>query len=47
MADQPWVRAVEALPPDAVWERFAVRPLQPQQVDAAYPLPDGGPVPAA
>ncbi|UVE95044.1 hypothetical protein [Dietzia sp. B32] len=47
VADQPWVRAVEALPPDAVWERFAVRPLQPQQVDAAYPLPDDGPVPAS
>ncbi|MCT1433407.1 hypothetical protein [Dietzia maris] len=47
VADQPWVRAVEALPPDAVWERFAVRPLQPQQVDAAFPLPDDGPVPAA
>jgi hypothetical protein len=45
VADQPWVRAVEALPADAVWERFAVRPLQPQQTDAAYPLPDDAPVP--
>ena len=45
VADQPWVRAVEALPPDAVWERFAVRPLQPQQVEAAFPLPDDGAVP--
>ena len=45
VAAQPWVRAVEALPADAVWERFAVRPLQPQQADAAFPLPDDGPVP--
>lgn len=45
LADQPRVRAVEALPPDAVWQRFAVRPLQPQQLDAAYPLPDDAPVP--
>lgn len=45
VADQPWVRAVEALPPDAVWHRFAVRPLQPQQADAAFPLPDDAPVP--
>ncbi|MFN3339053.1 MAG: hypothetical protein ACK40Z_05085 [Dietzia sp.] len=45
VAEQPWVRAVEALPADAVWERFAVRPLQPQQVDAAFPLPDDAPVP--
>lgn len=47
VAGQPWVRAVEALPADAVWERFAVRPLQPQQVDAAFPLPDDAPVPSA
>lgn len=47
VADQPRVRAVEALPADAVWERFAVRPLQPQQVDAALPLPDAAPVPPA
>lgn len=45
VAAQPQVRAVEALPDDAVWERFAVRPLQPQQVDAADPLPDHAPVP--
>lgn len=45
VAAQPWVRAVEALPADAVWERFAVRPLQPQQVEAAFPLPDDAPVP--
>ena len=47
LADQPRVRAVEALPPDAVWDRFAVRPLQPQQVDVAAPLPDTAPVPPA
>ncbi|QGW24399.1 hypothetical protein GJR88_02105 [Dietzia sp. DQ12-45-1b] len=46
-AGRPWVRAVEALPADAVWQRFAVRPLQPQQVDAALPLPDDAPVPSA
>lgn len=47
VAQAPGVRAVEALPPDAVWERFAVRPLLPQQTTAALPLPDTGPVPAA
>ncbi len=47
VAAQPWVRAVEALPPDAVWQRFAVRPLQPQQTDAAFPLPDDAPLPPA
>ncbi|MDV8001831.1 hypothetical protein [Rhodococcus sp. IEGM 1408] len=47
VAEQPGVRAVEALPADAVWEHFAVRPLQPQQVDAAVPLPDSAPVPPA
>lgn len=47
IADRPRVRAVEALPADAVWERFAVRLLQPQQVDAAVPLPDSAPVPPA
>ncbi|MFI8590251.1 MULTISPECIES: hypothetical protein [Dietzia] len=46
VAEQPRVRAVEALPADAVWERFAVRPLQPQQVDAAVPLPDEARIPA-
>ncbi|AWH93801.1 hypothetical protein A6035_06545 [Dietzia lutea] len=45
VADAPGVRVVEALPPDAVYERFAVRPLLPQQVDAALPLPDDAPVP--
>lgn len=44
VADEPGVRAVEALPADAVWGRFAVRPLLPQQRDAADPLPDHAPV---
>lgn len=47
VADEPGVRAVEALPADAVWGRFAVRPLQPQQLEAAEPLPDHAPVPPA
>lgn len=46
-AEVPGVRAVEALPADAVWGRFAVRPLQPQQIETAAPLPDSGPVPAS
>lgn len=45
-AEDPRVRAVEALPADAVWGRFATRPLLPQQVESASPLPDGDPVPA-
>ena len=47
VADAPGVRAVEALPADAVWGQFAVRPLLPQQTDAADPLPDDAPVPDA
>ncbi|MGN0100975.1 MAG: hypothetical protein ACI39C_08555 [Dietzia sp.] len=47
VAEQPGVRAVDALAPDAVYGRFAVRPLLPQQRDAAVPLPDDAPVPAA
>lgn len=47
VADHRGVRAVEALPPDAVYGRFAVRPLLPQQVDSALPLPDAAPVPPA
>lgn len=45
VADEPGVRAVEALPPDAMWAHFAVRPLQPQQLESASPLPDTAPVP--
>lgn len=44
VAGGPGVRAVEALPADAVWGRFAVRPLLPQQLEAADPLPDRAPV---
>ncbi|OAH49608.1 hypothetical protein AYJ66_16410 [Dietzia cinnamea] len=47
VADHRGVRAVEALPPDAVYGRFAVQPLLPQQVEAALPLPDAAPVPPA
>lgn len=46
VAEHPRVRAVEALPADAVWGRFAVRPLLPQQTEMASPLPDSAPVPA-
>ena len=45
-AEHPRVRAVEALPADAVWGRFAIRPLLPQQAEVASPLPDTAPVPA-
>lgn len=44
-AQAPGVRAVEALPADAVWGRFAARPLLPQQRVAADPLPDHSPLP--
>lgn len=47
VADAPGVRAVEALPADAVWGQFAVRPLLPQQTETADPLPDDAPVPDA
>ena len=39
------VRSVEALPPDAVWGRFAVRPLLPSYTDVVAPLPDDAAVP--
>ena len=39
IAATPGVRAVEALPQDAVAGRFAVRPLLPQQTVRADPLP--------
>lgn len=47
VASAPGVRTVEALPGDAVWGQFAVRVLQPQQIEAADPLPDHAPVPPA
>lgn len=45
VATRPVVRAVEALPPDAVYGRFAVVPLLPGQTDVVTPGPDDGPVP--
>lgn len=42
IAAAPGVRAVEALPADARWGRFAVRPLLPQQTERADPLRDDG-----
>lgn len=39
---RPRVRAVEALPVDAVFGRFAVAPLLPEQVDVVEPGPDDG-----
>lgn len=41
------VRAVEALPPDAVSGKFAVSVLLPEHTDIVGPLPDDGPVPPA
>lgn len=38
----PAVRAVEALPTDAVAGRFAVSPLLPEQVEVVAPGPDDG-----
>ncbi|MFF0817064.1 hypothetical protein ACFYVR_18175 [Rhodococcus sp. NPDC003318] len=45
LAEVPGVRAVEALPADAVFGRFAVRPLLPEQTVAVTPGPDDGEVP--
>lgn len=48
LADAPdasAVRSVEALPPDAAWGRFAVRPLLPGYTDVVAPLPDDAAVP--
>ncbi|GAA4480432.1 hypothetical protein GCM10023094_26950 [Rhodococcus olei] len=45
VAAVPGVRAVEALPADAVFGRFAVRPLLPEQTLAVTPGPDDGEVP--
>ena len=46
LAGRPGVRAVQALPADAVAERFAVAPLLPDSADPVAPRPDDGPVPA-
>ncbi|MGW0329479.1 hypothetical protein [Nocardia sp. NPDC003183] len=45
LATQPGVRAVQALPADAVAGRFAVSPLLPGSSDTVAPSPDDGPVP--
>ncbi|OZC64915.1 hypothetical protein CH306_20195 [Rhodococcus sp. 15-725-2-2b] len=45
LAGRPDVRAVQALPPDAVSGKFAVEPLLPEYVDVVGPLPDDGLVP--
>ncbi|WP_415976905.1 hypothetical protein [Rhodococcus sp. 077-4] len=47
VASRADVRAVQALPPDAVSGKFAVEPLLPEHVDVVAPLPDDGPVPIA
>ncbi|WP_228539799.1 hypothetical protein [Nocardia sp. XZ_19_385] len=39
------IRAVEALPADAVDGHFAVTPLLPEHTDTITPTPDDGPVP--
>ncbi|MFD6393344.1 hypothetical protein [Nocardia sp. NPDC060259] len=46
LAAQPGVRAVQALPADAIAGRFAVSPLLPEATDVVAPAPDDGPVPA-
>ncbi|BAD56632.1 hypothetical protein [Nocardia farcinica] len=45
LAENPAVRAVEALPADAIAGRFGVVPLLPEHVDVVAPGPDDGPVP--
>lgn len=44
--NEPEIRAVEALGPDAAAGMFAVVPLLPEHRDAVLPEPDDGPVPA-
>ena len=46
VAGQPQVRAVEALPADAVAGSYALVPLLPENTDIVEPLPDDGDVPA-
>lgn len=45
LAQNPAVRAVEALPADAIAGRFGVVPLLPEHVDVVAPGPDDGPIP--
>ncbi|MBF6351764.1 hypothetical protein IU448_22510 [Nocardia flavorosea] len=46
LAERPGIRAIQALPADAVAGRFAVAPLLPDSADPVAPPPDDGPVPA-
>ncbi|MFI5503625.1 hypothetical protein ACIA5E_31590 [Nocardia asteroides] len=46
LAATPGVRAVQALPADAIAGRFAVAPLLPAATGVVAPTPDDGPVPA-
>jgi hypothetical protein len=46
LADQPGVRAVQALPADARGGLFTVVPLPPTATTVVAPAPDDGPVPA-
>ncbi|MFF2087646.1 hypothetical protein ACFVVM_28045 [Nocardia sp. NPDC058176] len=46
LAGRPGVRAVQALPADAIAGRFAVAPLLPGSTGTITPTPDDGPVPA-
>lgn len=45
LAERGQVRAVQALPADAVAGSFAVTPLRPSDTDVVAPVPDDGPVP--
>ncbi|WP_327114561.1 hypothetical protein OHB12_34900 [Nocardia sp. NBC_01730] len=45
LASQNGIRAVQALPADALAGRFAVVPLLPDYLDVVLPGPDDGPVP--
>lgn len=47
LAARPGIRAVQALPADAVAGRFAVGPLLPDSTDPVGPPRDDGPVPPA
>jgi len=45
LSADPVVRAVEALPADAVAGHYGVSPLLPEHTETVLPLPDDGPVP--
>ncbi|MBJ8343188.1 hypothetical protein JGU72_00770 [Antrihabitans sp. YC2-6] len=47
IAAREGVRAVEALPADAIAGAYALVPLLPEQTEVVLPLPDDGAVPAA